>query len=121
MVVRRASPSREILSGESADVYFARAESILEREGLDPVVTMEVFARQQAIVCGIDEAKNLLAHALAKSDPGGVTLEALDDGDEIAPKEVVLRIAARYRAFGLYETAFLGMLAQSTGWATAAR
>ena len=28
--------------------------------------------------------------------------------------------AARYRAFGLYETAILGMLAQSTGWATAA-
>ncbi|HYI23743.1 MAG TPA: nicotinate phosphoribosyltransferase, partial [Candidatus Limnocylindrales bacterium] len=26
-----------------------------------------------------------------------------------------------YRAFGLYETALLGMLAQSTGWATAAR
>src|SRR4029077_10891148 len=26
-----------------------------------------------------------------------------------------------YRRFGLYETAFLGMLAQSTGWATAAR
>ena len=37
------------------------------------------------------------------------------------PKEVVLRIRARYRAFGLYETALLGILAQSTGWATAAR
>jgi nicotinate phosphoribosyltransferase len=33
----------------------------------------------------------------------------------------VLRIRARYRAFGLYETAMLGILAQSTGWATAAR
>jgi nicotinate phosphoribosyltransferase len=32
-----------------------------------------------------------------------------------------LRIRARYRAFGLYETAILGILAQSTGWATAAR
>ena len=45
----------------------------------------------------------------------------LADGDEIGPKEIVLRIRARYRRFGLYETAFLGMLAQSTGWATAAR
>jgi len=121
MVVRRASPSREILSGESADVYFARADRILEREGLDPVVTMEVFARREAMLCGIDEVKNLLAHALGKSDPGEVTVEALSDGDAIAPKEIVLRIAARYRAFGLYETAILGMLAQSTGWATAAR
>ena len=121
MAVRRASPSREILSGESADVYFARAESILEREGLDPVVTMEVFARRDAILCGIDEVKNLLAHVLGGSDPDEVAVEALSDGDAIGLKEVVLRITARYRAFGLYETAILGMLAQSTGWATAAR
>ena len=39
----RTRPSREILSGDSADVYFARAASILETEGLDPLVTMEVF------------------------------------------------------------------------------
>src|SRR6185503_14833755 len=121
MVVRRTRPSREILSGESADVYFARADRILEREGLDPVVTMEVFTRREAVLCGIDEVKNLLAHVLKSSDPNEVTLEALEDGDSIAPKEIVLRITARYRAFGLYETALLGMLAQSTGWATAAR
>jgi nicotinate phosphoribosyltransferase len=121
VVVRRTRPSREILSGESADVYFARADRILEREGLDPVVTMEVFARRESILCGIDEVKNLLAHALVSADPGEVSVEALDDGDSIAPKEIALRITARYRAFGLYETALLGMLAQSTGWATAAR
>ena len=117
----RIRPSREILSGDSADVYFARAASILEREGLDPVVTMEVFARQDAVLCGIDEAKNLIGHVLADCDPGEVKIEALDDGDRIGPKEIVLRIRARYRQFGLYETAILGMMAQSTGWATAAR
>jgi nicotinate phosphoribosyltransferase len=121
MGLLRARPSHEILSGDSADVYFARAESILDREGLDPVVTMEVFARQHAVVCGIDEARNLLGHVLAQADPEETRLEALDDGDVIEPKEVVLRIRARYRKFGLYETAFLGMLAQSTGWATASR
>jgi len=121
MVIRRTSPSREILSGESADVYFARAERIMEREGLDPVVTMEVFARREAVLCGIDEVKNLLAHVLGGAGSDEVTVEALSDGDTIASKEIVLRINARYRAFGLYETAILGMLAQSTGWATAAR
>jgi nicotinate phosphoribosyltransferase len=121
MAPRRSRPSREILSGESADVYFARAERIMEREGLDPVVTMEVFTRRDAVLCGMDEVKNLLAHVLISSRPGEAVVEALDEGDEIAPKEVVLRITARYRAFGLYETAILGMLAQSTGWATAAR
>jgi nicotinate phosphoribosyltransferase len=121
MGVSRTPPSREILSGDSADVYFARAASIMEREGLDPIVTMEVFTRQNAILCGIDEAKNLLGHVLAGADPGETQIEALDDGDAIEPREVVLRITGRYRQFGLYETAFLGMLAQSTGWATAAR
>jgi nicotinate phosphoribosyltransferase len=119
MGIARIRPSREILSGDSADVYFARAERILEREGLDPLVTMEVFARQDGILCGIDEAKTLLATVL--EDLSEVTVEALDDGDPFVAKEVVLRIEARYRRFGLYETAILGMLAQSTGWATAAR
>ncbi|HEU4572276.1 MAG TPA: hypothetical protein VFR93_06275, partial [Candidatus Limnocylindrales bacterium] len=97
MGLARIRPSREILSGDSADVYFARAASILEREGLDPLVTMEVFARQDAVLCGIDEAKNLIGHVLADCDPDEVQVEALDDGDRIAPKEIVLRIRARYR------------------------
>ena len=117
----RTRPSREILSGDSADVYFARAESVLEREGLDPIVTMEVFARQDAVLCGIDEAKNLIGHVLATADLAETKVEALSGGDRIGPKEIVLRIHARYRQFGLYETAILGMMAQSTGWATAAR
>jgi nicotinate phosphoribosyltransferase len=120
MGLARIRPSREILSGDSADVYFARAEKILEREGLDPLVTMEVFARAAGVLCGIDEAKTLLATVL-DDDLNEITIESLDDGDAFEPKEVVLRIEARYRRFGLYETAILGMLAQSTGWATAAR
>jgi nicotinate phosphoribosyltransferase len=117
----RIRPSREVLTGESADVYFARAERILEREGMDPVVTIEVFSRENALLCGISEAKTLLSHVLAGVDPGEYTVEALDDGDTFDVKEVVLRIRAKYRQVGLYETAILGMLAQSTGWATAAR
>jgi nicotinate phosphoribosyltransferase len=121
MGLSRSRPSYEILSGDSADVYFARAEAILEQEGRDPLVTMEVFAREDGVLCGIDEARNLLGHVLAGADPAETQLEALSDGDVIGRKEIVLRIRARYRKFGLYETAFLGMLAQSTGWATAAR
>lgn len=97
MTVRhRTRPSGEILSGDSADVYFARAERILEAEGLDPVVVMEVFAREEAVLCGIDEAKTLLAHVLAEAEPEAAVVESLDDGDTITPKEVVLRITARY-------------------------
>ena len=121
MGIQRTRPSHEILSGDSADVYFARADSILAAEGLDPLVTLEVFTRHDAVLCGIDEAKNLLGHVLARADATETQLEALSDGDRIGPREIVLRIRGRYRQFGLYETAFLGMLAQSTGWATAAR
>lgn len=119
--IRRA-PSREILSGEASDVYFSRAEEILSKESLDPIVVMEVFARREAMLCGIDETKVLLADVL--SDNGSAkdaVVEALADGDMISPKEIVLRIRARYRAFGLFETALLGIMAMSTGWATAAR
>lgn len=117
----RRHPSHAILTGDSADVYFARADEILAKEGMDPVVTMEVFARQPGVLCGIDEAKILLAHVLGDRPEGETVVEALSDGDTFASKEVVLRITAKYRAFGLYETAILGMMAQSTGWATAAR
>lgn len=118
MGLQRTRPSHEILSGATADVYFARANAILDAEGMDPVVTMEVFCRREAVLCGIGEATNLIGHVLAH-EPDAV-VEALEDGDRVTPKEVVLRIQARYRAFALYETAMLGMLAQSTGWATAA-
>ncbi len=119
MGLQRTRPSSEILSGATADVYFARANSILDREGMDPFVTMEVFCREDAVLCGIGEATNLIGHVLA-NEPDAI-VEAMEDGDLVTPKEVVLRIRARYRAFALYETAMLGMLSQSTGWATAAR
>jgi len=116
----RRRPSRDVLSGDSADVYFRRAEEILEGEGLDPVVVMEVFSRSEGILCGIDEAKVLLAHVLGNGVEKAV-VESLSDGDTFSSKEIVMRIRARYRAFGLYETAILGMLAQSTGWTNAAK
>ena len=120
----RFLPAADVLAGETADVYFERARRILAAEGLDPVVTMEIFAREQAVLCGAEEALAYLRAILggdgAPADPVPV-VESLHDGDEIAPKEVVMRIAARYSSFGLYETAILGILSQSTGWATAAR
>ena len=67
----RRVPSSSVLTGDSADVYFARAEEILSHEGLDPVVVMEVFTRQEAILCGIDEAKVLLAHVLGDAPARG--------------------------------------------------
>jgi nicotinate phosphoribosyltransferase len=119
----RFQPAREVLSGETADVYFERARAILAAEKLDPVATMEIFPREDAILCGAAEALAYLREVLGNGkrlDPEPV-VESLQDGDPIARKEVVMRITARYSAFGLYETAILGIMAQCTGWATAAR
>ena len=46
----------------------------------------------------------------------GAEVDALEEGAAMSTKEVVLRIRARYSAFGLYETALLGMLASQSGW-----
>ena len=119
----RFETAADVLAGETADVYFERARRILAAERIDPVVTMEIFAREEAVLCGAEEALAYLRRILggeARHDPPPV-VESLHDGDRIARKEVVMRIAARYSAFGLYETAILGILSQSTGWATAAR
>ncbi|MBN1369384.1 MAG: nicotinate phosphoribosyltransferase [Dehalococcoidaceae bacterium] len=111
-------PSGDILSGRTADIYFRRTIEILQAEGLNPEVTMEVFPNHSGLLCGIEEVKALLKTVI-KQGQGEVW--ALDEGQPVRAKEVVLRIKAPYLSFGLYETAVCGMLAQSSGWATAAR
>jgi nicotinate phosphoribosyltransferase len=119
---RRFQPAADVLSGETADVYFERARTILAAERLDPAVTMEVFSRGEGVLCGAEEAlaylREIFAEAAGDPDP---VVESLHDGAAFSPREVVMRITARYSAFGLYETAILGILSSSSGWATAAR
>jgi nicotinate phosphoribosyltransferase len=119
----RFQTAADVLSGDTADVYFERTRRILAAERLDPVVVMEIFPREDAILCGAEEAIAYLREILGNGrrfDPAPV-VESLADGDRVGRKEVVMRITARYQSFGLYETALLGILSQSTGWATAAR
>jgi nicotinate phosphoribosyltransferase len=113
----------DVLSGETADVYFERARTILGAERLDPVVTMEIFSRGEGILCGAEEALAYLREVLGEAAAGGddPIVESLHDGDTFGSKEVVMRIQARYSSFGLYETAILGILASGSGWASAAR
>lgn len=111
------APTEKILSGETADVYFLNARRILEQEGVDPRVTMEVFPARAGILCGMREVDALLRRVL----PPGSEVWGLAEGETMNEKEVVLRISGPYRAFGIYETAILGTLAHESGWATGAR
>jgi nicotinate phosphoribosyltransferase len=106
-----------ILSGQTSDVYFLRTKHIMEMEDLNPIVSMEIFPSADGVLCGIKEVMALLRRAL----PQDVEVWTLDEGTLMQSKEVVLRITAPYRSFVLYETAYLGILAHESGWATAAR
>ncbi len=111
-------PSEAVLSGETADIYFARTVEILRHEARNPVATMEVFSSRAGLVCGLEEVMVLLAGVLPE---GNREVWALGEGETMDRKEVVLRITAPYQSYGLYETAIVGTLAHCSGWATAAR
>jgi len=111
-------PGEAVLSGETADIYFARTVEILRHEGLNPVATMEVFSSRAGMLCGMEEAKALLDRVLPKDRR---EVWALDEGESMDVREVVLRITAPYQSYGLYETSLCGILAHCSGWATAAR
>jgi nicotinate phosphoribosyltransferase len=53
-------PIQEIRRGYRSDVYFWRGKLILERDRYNPLVTMQVFQKRHAVLCGIDEAIAIL-------------------------------------------------------------
>lgn len=110
-------PDLDYYGRQAADVYLERAARTLEAEGLNPVVGMDFFPDRAGVLCGIDEALGILRQLLVD----GGEAWALKDGDTMAAREVVLRVRAPYLTFGRYETALLGMLASSSGWASRAR
>jgi len=105
----------EIKKGYTTDIYFVSAQEILHHLDLkDTIVTAEIFPRGSGVMCGVPEVLNLLS-------PAPVEIWSLSEGEEFSPKEVVMRIKGPYSAFGVFETPILGILAHSSGWATAAR
>lgn len=105
----------EIEKGLTTDIYFARTSFLLEKIGkIDTIVTAEIFANEWGIFAGLEEVLFLLRNKKVK-------VEALKEGEEFQPKEIVMRIEGSYGQFGYLETVILGILASSSNWATAAR
>lgn len=105
----------EIAAGHTTDVYFIKTYEILRRLGKeDEVVVADIFPRRAGILAGVEECRHLLKDT-------GVEVWSLREGDPFEPHEPVMRIRGPYGRFGIYETALLGLLASSSGWATAAR
>jgi len=110
------APTPHVLSGETSDVYFLRTRRVMKAAGLNPIAVMEVFPSRAGILCGMREVEALLRAVL----PPDAEVSALNEGEHISQKEVVLRVQARYLSYAIYETAMLGILAHETAWATAA-
>ncbi|NLJ99782.1 MAG: nicotinate phosphoribosyltransferase [Clostridia bacterium] len=104
----------EILSGLTTDIYFVRAKETLNKLGVGktPVVA-EIFAQRSGTLAGLHEMLALLRGR-------GVEVWAQPEGTSFEKNEVVVRVKGLYDDFGIYETAMLGFLASSSGWAAAA-
>ena len=59
-------PVQELRRGYLSDIYFWREKIALEKHNLHPEVTMQVFQKKNAVLCGVDEAVAVLKLAAGK-------------------------------------------------------
>lgn len=106
-----------IKNGTCTDIYFRRVVEVMERDGINPHVTMEVTASMLpdpwGVFCGLDDVIKLLERL-------PVDVDAMPEGSIFFRNEPVLRVSGRYRDFAVYETAILGFLCHASGVASAA-
>jgi len=112
-------PVEEIKNGFYSDRYFIRTRDILIKDNRHPRVVMQVFQRQHATVCGVDEAIAVIKKCAA--NPDDIVVEALYDGDEVVPWETVMTIEGDLADFVHLETVYLGILSRQTKIATNVR
>jgi nicotinate phosphoribosyltransferase len=113
-------PVERIRDGYYSDAYFNYTKALLEEEGRDPTVTLQVVQRNDSILGGIDEAIAVLRRCAGRRLQDGsweegwerLDVRALREGDAIAPWETVMTIAGPYSLFVHLETVYLGSLAR---------
>lgn len=108
-----------IHSGWYSDKYFVRSQTVLKKENLHPEVVMQVFCKEEALLCGVEEAVFCIKNASLQ--PKKLKIYALRDGMRIKPWETVMHIVGDYTSFAHLETVYLGILARRTSVATAVR
>lgn len=114
--------------GYYSDRYFVLTARTIAHAGLDPVVTMQLFAKRQGVLAGVYEALRILQTQLAinprtgaRYDFADLAIDTLVDGDMVLPWEPVMHITGPYLAFAHLETDYLGVLARRTLIATNVR
>ncbi|MGQ9614822.1 MAG: nicotinate phosphoribosyltransferase [Spirochaetota bacterium] len=112
-------PVEAIKSGFYTDAYFNRTRSVLLSDGNHSEVVMQVFVRDDGVLCGIDEAISIIR--LCSENPERIRIRALYDGDPVSRGETVMLIEGDYSSFAHLETVYLGVLARGTSIATVVR
>jgi nicotinate phosphoribosyltransferase len=115
-------PVGRIRDGYYSDAYFNQTKALLEHEGRDPRVLVQVFQRKQSLLGGVDEAIAVLRECAGGHAADGswasawdeLEIKALHEGDAIAPWETVMTIQGPYSRFAHLETVYLGCLARRT-------
>jgi nicotinate phosphoribosyltransferase len=114
--------------GYYADRYFVLTAATVAHSGLDPRVTMQLFAKRAGVLAGVYESIRMLQTQLALNPRTGarysfddLAIDTLIDGDVIAPWEPVMHITGPYLAFAHLETDYLGVIARRTLIATNVR
>jgi nicotinate phosphoribosyltransferase len=112
-------PVERIRSGYYSDAYFVYTKQLLEEDGHQPRVTMQVFQKRDSVLGGIDEAVAILKLCSGRREgedwvPGwdSLVVHALHEGDRISPRETVMTIEGDYSLFAHLETVYLGVLAR---------
>jgi nicotinate phosphoribosyltransferase len=96
------------------DKYFLHTKRILDADGLNPRVTMQVFIRQgPGVVRGVDEAVAVI-EKYADPAAGGIEVYAVPEGTAYGPKDSLLHIVGPYAAFAELETLYLGVITAAT-------
>jgi nicotinate phosphoribosyltransferase len=114
-------PVERIREGYYSDTYFNNSKAVLEDDGHQPRVVMQVFQRHRSLLGGIDEAVAVLKQCAGREVAGHwvdgfgeLEVRALYEGDIVEPWETVMTIEGDYSLFVHLETVYLGCLARRT-------
>ena len=107
--------------GYYSDRYFVLAAKTIAHSGLDPIVTMQLFAKRPGVLAGVYESLRMLQTQLgvnprtgSRYNFGDLTIGTLVDGDVVVPWEPVMHITGPYIAFAHLEADYLGVIARRT-------
>ncbi len=115
----------KIRKGFYSAQYFNRTKQMLLNEKNLKPITMQIFQKNDGILCGVDQVLELLKIGTGYFEnekwidkSGEISIESLSDGDTIEPRETVMHIKGPYAHFAHLESLYLGMLARQTKIAT---